>query len=203
MSITYPLSLPSSKIKRINLRANTRVGMVPSTFTNQYQVYEWSGQMWIAEVTLALMGRSDAAAWNAFLLKLNGPSGTFLMGDPSCATPLGSAPGTPVVNGSNQIGKVLLTKGWTISQTNILKAGDYIQIGNNLYMNLNDANSDSSGNASLDIFPRLRSSPTNNTTIITASTKGIWRLFDPEFPVYDVDEGKIFEVGFTAIEVVS
>lgn len=200
MTISYPLSLPNTNFKRLTMRANTVVAQSRSPFTYQSQVYEHNGAMWIAEVTFPLMSRADAEAWTCFLLKLNGPYGTFLLGDPSAKTPQGYASGSPKVNGANQTGKVLNTKGWTPSITNILKAGDYIQISTSLYKVLVDANSDSSGNATLDIWPRLRTNYSDNTTIVTSNTTGLFRLLQSDFPVYSADEAKNYEVFFTAIE---
>jgi len=200
MAISFPLTLPNINIKRLTLRANTIVGQTRAAFTHQTQVYEWPGQSWIAEVTLPIMARADAELWNCFLLKLNGPAGTFLLGDPSAKTPRGIASGSPKVNGAGQQGKILLTKGWTPSLTNILRAGDYIQIANNLYKNLNDVNSDGSGNTTLDIFPRLRTDYANDTVIITTNTVGRFRLLFPDFQIYTVDEAKNYEIAFTAVE---
>ena len=143
MAISYPLSLPSTPgIKRVTLRSLTSVAILRNPFTFQQQVQEFAGQIWGADVTLPIMERADAENWNSFLLKLNGPAGTFLLGDPAAKSPRGVATGSPKVNGASQTGKSLNTKGWTVSVTGILKAGDYVQIGQRLYKNLNDVNSD-------------------------------------------------------------
>ncbi len=177
MPISYPLSLPTtSSIARIRLTANDIVGISQSPFTAAQQVYKYPGQFWEADVTLPPMKRADAEYWVAFLLKLNGPFGTFLLGDPLGATARGVATGTPLVNGGSQVGNELVTDGWTVSQTGILRAGDYIQLGSGataqLYKILDDANSDGSGNATFTIWPSLRSSPANNAAITVTSTAG-------------------------------
>lgn len=200
MTITYPLTLPNTNFKRITMRANTVVAESRSPFTYQSQAYEHNGAIWIAEVTFPIMSRADAEAWTCFLLKLNGPYGTFLLGDPSAKTPRGVVSGTPEVNGSGQVGKVLLTKGWAPSVTNILRAGDYIQIENHLYKNLNDVNSDGSGNATLDIWPRLRANYSDGEAIITSNCVGTFKLLQSDFPIYSADEAKNYEVFFTAVE---
>lgn len=201
MTISFPLSLPSTNFKRLNLRCSTQVAVTRSPFTFATQVYTWKGAIWIAEVTLPIMDRQTAEYWNCFLLQLNGPAGTFLLGDPSAKTPRGVASGSPVVNGANQSGLTLSTRGWTAGTTNILRAGDYLQIGNNLYKNLKDVNSDGSGIAALDIWPRLRSSTiADGTTIIVNNTVGIFRLLQNDFQIYSVDESKNYEVFFTAVE---
>lgn len=203
MTITFPLTMPSSNFRRLTIRANTVVGVTRSEFTLQTQVYKFTGQAWIAEVTLPILEREEAEAWTAFLLKLNGPFGTFMLGDPTCATPRGVASGTPLIKGAGQQGQILITDGWTINTTNVLKAGDYIQISNELYKVLNDASSNGSGEATLDIFPILRQSYADNLGITTSSPKGKFRLIQDDVPIYNVNADHTYEIGFTAVEAIS
>lgn len=204
MSITYPLSLPSNKIKRIDFYSLSAVGAQRSQFTFARQVHAHSGMMWGADITLAPMERTDASAWNAFLLSLNGQEGTFLLGDPLAGTPLGMATGTPQVNGGGQTGQSLVTDGWTTSTTDILKAGDYIQLGTGssaqLYCLLNDADSNGSGQATLDIWPRLRTSPVDNASIIVNSCKGNFCLSGNQVKLFSADETKIYDIVIQCME---
>lgn len=202
MTITYPLTLPSSNFQRLSIRSNVAAGVVRNPFTMQSQVHQFTGQMWIAEVTLPLLERADAEAWSAFLLKLYGPYGTFMLGDPLAATPRGTAPGAPKVKGGSNQGSTLDTDGWTAGQTGILLKGDYIQIDVNLYKVLNDVDSNGSGEATLDVFPMLRQAYADNTAITTSSAKGIWRLLQNDLPVYNVGEEKTYGVSFTAVEAI-
>ena len=151
-------------------------------------------------MTLPAMQRASAEAWHGFLLSLNGPWGTFTLYDPLARQPQGSAAGTPLVNGGSQTGQSLITDGWVPSTTGILKAGDYIQIGQSLYKIMKDADSDGSGNATFDIFPRLRSSPVDNTPIITDTCRGIFRLTEATVPIIGVDELQAYEVSFNCVE---
>ena len=61
-----------------------------------------------------------------------------------------------------------------------MKAGDWIQIGTGssrtLHMVMADANSDGSGNATLTLWPRVRSAFADNTALTVNSPTGIWRL---------------------------
>lgn len=148
------------------------------------------------------MTRDEFEEWVCFLLMLNGPKGTFLVGDSLARDPQGVATGTPLVNGGSQTGNSLITDGWTGNTTNILKAGDYLQIGNRLYKNLQDVNSDSGGNATLDIFPRLRESPANNAGITLSNTIGTFRLPEIDYELYTSDPFKIGGLSFTALEAI-
>lgn len=204
MAITYPLSLPTaSGIMRVRFAANDVVGVVQSPFTASQQVYRYTGQFWEADITLPPMKRADAEYWISFLLKLNGPFGTFLLGDPNGATARGVATGTPLVNGGSQTGNELVTDGWTTSTTGILKAGDYIQLGSGatsrLYKVLDDVNSDGSGNATLTLWPDLRSAPSDNAAITVVNPKGVFRMTSTQTS-WDINEATIYGLTFGARE---
>lgn len=204
MAITYPVSFPSSiGLANINIRARNVVGISSSPFTGQQQVYKHQGQWWEAEVTLPPMKRADAEQAVAFLLKMNGVYGTFLLGDKANTAPRGVGTGTPLVNGASQTGDELITDGWTTSITGILKAGDWIQLGEGsttrLYKVLDDVNSDASGNATINIFPNLRSSPENNSAITVSNTQGLWRLASNETE-YSIDNMSIYGMTFACVE---
>lgn len=204
MSISYPLSIPTvSGIMRVRWAANDVVAVAQSPFTASQQVYRYTGQFWEADITLPPMKRDDAEHWISFLLKLNGPFGTFLLGDPNGATPRGLATGSPLVNGAGQTGYELITDGWTVSQTGILKVGDYIQLGSaataRLYKVLDDVNSDASGNATLDLWPDLRSAPSDNETITVSNAKTNFRLASAQTS-WDINEATIYGLTFGARE---
>ena len=204
MAISYPVTFPASiGVSSINIRAKTVVGVSSSPFTGQQQVYKHQGQWWEAEVSLPPMKRDEAEQVVAFLIKMNGQYGTFLMGDFLSTAPRGIGTGTPLVNGASQAGDELVTDGWTVSTTGILKAGDWIQLGSastaTLHKVLDDVTSDGSGNATLNIFPNLRSSPGDNAAITISSPKGRWRLASNETD-YAIDNASIYGMTFACIE---
>lgn len=204
MAITYPVSFPSSiGLANINIRARNVVGISSSPFTGQQQVYKHQGQWWEAEVSLPPMKRADAEQAVAFLLKMNGVYGTFLLGDKANTAPRGLGTGTPLVNGASQTGDELITDGWTTSTTGILKAGDWIQLGSGsstrLHKVLDDVDSDGSGNATINIFPNLRSSPADNAVITVSNTQGLWRLAGNETE-YSIDNMSIYGMTFACVE---
>jgi len=181
MAITYPLTLPShTGIRNITLRAVNTVGLTQSPFTYAQQAVAHSGQRWEVDVTLPAMNRADAEQWVAFLISLRGQLGTFTLGDPVGASPRGSAGGTPLVNGASQIGGTLAIDGCTASQTGWLKAGDYIQLGTagsaTLHKVLADVDSNGSGQVSVDIWPYIRTAPSDNATVVVTNTVGRFRL---------------------------
>lgn len=199
MTISYPLTLPTSGIKHIEMTQHNSTASSQSPFTGQQQFQTYTGQWWSASVTLCTLNRASAAEWQSFLAKLRGKQGTFMMGDPDAATPQGTPVGTPLVNGASQTGNTIITDGWTASADDVLLAGDYIQIGNHMYMVLDDVSADGSGNATFDVWPRLRADVDNNDPITTSSCKTIWRLSSNAF-VWAADVNGYYTITFECTE---
>jgi hypothetical protein len=188
------------------MTARTVVGVTRSPFTGAQQVQKHQGQWWEFECSLVPMSRDNAEDWIAFLLSLNGKEGTFYLGDPYGTTPRGAATGTPRIKGLNQTGKTLITDGWGESIT-VLKAGDYIQLGTGsnarLHKVLKDASSDSASNpeATLDIFPEIKTAYSDNTVITTSNAKGVFRLSSNEM-AFDLKQASTYGISFAAAGVV-
>lgn len=234
MTITYPIDFPTDVgLTDAVLRIRTSNARSQSPFTFSEQIYSWAGQRWEIEAQLPRMKREQAEKYHCFLAKLNGRQGTFTMYVPSAKSPRGiyQSTGTHhlltesgdmlttesgdhilveygssiVVKGSGQTGSELIVDGFGANQTNVLRCGDFFQLGTGsntrLYKILNDANSDSSGSATLDIFPNLRRSPDDNEELILDNPKGLFRLATNEIDMPS-DFINTFTVSFTAIEAV-
>lgn len=207
MAESYPLALPThTGIARIRLVARDVVGVSTSPFNFKQQVYRHQGQRWEADITLPPMKRADAEQWAAFLLRLRGAYGTFLLNDPLNATPRGSAStnaGTPLVAGELQTGDELNIDGCPASATGYLKAGDYIQLGSGatatLHKVLEDVDTDGSGAATLNLWPKVRTAPADDATVTVSSAKGNFRLSSNE-TMWDIDQASIYGITFAAIE---
>ncbi len=155
------------------------------------------------------MRRDDAEQWIAWLLSLKGQYGTFLLGDPAGATPRGSAAtfqGVPKVKGASQTGEDLDIDGASANKTGWLKAGDYIQIGTGssaqLHKVLQDVNTDATGNATLTLWPDLRTSPADNADIIVSGAKGLFHLASNETN-WSINEATTYGITFGAVEALS
>lgn len=185
MAITYPLTQPSTpKPISVILSPGTINGVTESIYTAEQQVQEYEGEFWMMEMTFPRMRRAEFAPWGAFFTKLKGRKGTFYAGDPAGTSPLGVATGTPLVNGAGQSGESLITDGWTFSTTGILLQGSYIELGagilKTLHMVMNDVDSDGSGNATLEIWPGIKTAniPADNAAINLTNCQGVWRLME-------------------------
>jgi hypothetical protein len=207
MAESYPLAFPTQTgIAQVQLIASDVVSVTESPFTLSQQVVRHAGARWSATINIPPVKRSDAEYWNSFLLRLRGQFGTFLVGDPNAATPRGSASsaaGTPVVNGASQIGNNLNIDGLPASATGYLKAGDYIQLGtgatSRLYKVLEDVNSNGSGQATLNLWPDLRSSPANDATVVVSNAKGLFRLAQNDAS-WTIGNDGFYSITFSAVE---
>lgn len=184
MAITYPLtSLPAAwRVARLRWTGRSNVAVPRSVFSFAAQAQDWGGQMWLADVDFPPLGRAEAQGLVAWIRSLNGAYGTFLMGDPSRAAPLGSAaatPGTPVVDGAGQTGQDLAIRGAPASATGYLLAGDLVQIDTGadarLHEVLADVDTDGSGDATLTLWPSLRVSPADGTALAVTACVGVFR----------------------------
>lgn len=201
MAISFPISIPSSPaIKDVKFKMVSASGLGTSKFTGHQQVTVFPGQWWEIEVTLPPMARAAAEEWISFMAKLNGLEGTFTIGDPDGASPRGTGGGTPLVNGASQTGQDLITDGWNLSEA-VLKAGDYIQIGTNLYKCLTDVTSDGSGNATLTLFPKVRTAHADDAAITVTNTTGLFRLSSPQTG-WSADSLGHYSITFSAREVI-
>ena len=206
MAITYPLSLPTSiGMANIEFTATNVVAVSQSPFTLEQQILQYPGQSWSVNVTLPAQQRDLMEPWIAFLLSLQGPVGTFVLGDPNGKTPLGVGGGTPLVNGGSQTGNSLNIDGCPISTTNWLKAGDYVQVrtgsSRTLHKVLTNVTTNASGQATLDIWPKLRSAPADNASVVITNAAGIFRLSTPQ-TTWSIDNATKYGISFTATEAI-
>lgn len=203
MAISYPISLPSAfAVARIVVRQNNTVGKSVSPFSAESQTYVHQGQWWEAEIQLPPMQRDDAEDVLGAFLSLRGAEGTMLLPAPNPAI-RGAGGGTPVVDGAGQTGLELAVRGGPLSATNWLKAGDWIQLGSGsstrLHKVLVAASTDGTGDCTLDIWPRLRSSPADGATITLANCKGVFEL-SSNAQEYTIEAGMKYGYAFACRE---
>jgi hypothetical protein len=169
-----------------------------SIYTGQVEVQDYMNSFWSGTVSFPAMDRRTADLWRAFILGCRGQVNCFLLGDPKRKRPKGVASGTPLVSGGGQTGYSLVTNGWEPSLGGLLLDGDDIQIGYRRYTITQSASSDSSGNATLSIWPNLRDQPANGTAILVANCKGIFRLAQGQGNTFSSNVGSD---GVTALKI--
>jgi hypothetical protein len=143
--------------------------LVSVTNSLKRQARSRGAHAWGIELRYGAMTRAQFAPLWAFLVSQAGQAELFSVSLSAIYPPLGTASGTPLVNGGSQTGTSLVTDGWSNSQT-VLKAGDWIQVQNDLkvYMVTADVGSSGAGAATISLYPALRISPADNMSIITA-----------------------------------
>jgi len=192
LAISYPLALPTSiGIANITLSANNAVAVSSSPFTFRQQIVQHAGQRWTASVSIPPVRRDLAEPWNAFLLALNGPVGTFLLGDPNAKTPRGTATSATLTGTSGSSSP-------TITMIGTLLAGDYIQLGSGATATLHKVLVDRSGNGTVEIWPSLRSTVTDATVTLT-NTVGRFRLSSNQ-QSFSIDNASIYGISFDCVE---
>jgi hypothetical protein len=202
IALPSDLKPPAPKIRAprsIEINRFDNVAKNSSPFTGEEQVYDWMQAWWTGQVSFAPMERLSYDYWSAFIQDCRGGKNVFLIGDPKAGKPKGTALGTPLVNGANQAGFSLATKGWQANAKSILLPNDYIQIGYRLYSVCDAVDADSSGNAAIPIWPPLRDLPADGTAIITRNCRGLFRLKDNQNKS-SVNVGAYGQAGFGITE---
>ena len=189
---------------QITLSAMNAVATSESPFTYKQQIVQHTGQAWKASVTIPPVRRDLGEPWVAFLLSLQGPVNTFLLGDPNCAAPRGTAvDGDIVATGTAGASSVTLT----LSNGGTLKAGDYIQLGTSSTSKLHKVLADVSATGSVDIWPNLKPFSTAtpnwvNQAVVVEGAKGVFRLTS-NVQDWQIGNSSTYGISFEAVEVIT
>lgn len=210
MAITYPralLTVPGINEFKFHVSSNTQI--FKSAVTQVTNAIERPGDIWSGFYSFAPKKASEIRAMKAWLLSMKGGARTFYGYDPTNRNPSGIAntgSDTIVVNGTSQVGNSLICNGARNNGIDLLKAGDYFQVGNigtavQLKMMTEDASSDGSGNITLNFEPPLHESPANGAPIIFNDPVGVFRLADFDSAVWEAtpDEFTVFAFSFEEV----
>ncbi len=206
--LTMPAS-PDFTETRFGLVSNTQTDLT-SPLTQSSQFLELPGARWRAVYELPPMGREQAAAWQAFGLRLRGRAGQFYGFDPDARRPRGTARDKAagalrIVAGSpGPTGNTLIVDGAAPLEQGVFLAGDYLAYdvgtGRQLHMVVADADADSSGEMSLAIEPPIRTPPNDNASVIVTEASCVMRLEDDEFG-WEASRISRYGLNFDAVEV--
>jgi hypothetical protein len=175
--LSFPVGLLPSKFT-FGLKSNAETFVSPLNGAVQTAIRP--GSRWMATLEFSIINPTYGALLDAFMAQLDGMAGRFYL--PAFHRPAWSVatPGTPVVYGAAQVGKSLVTAGWTASQK-IGSAGDYFAVGGEFKMLVADATADGSGHATLAFAPALRNSPSDASAITISSPLATMLLMNPEY----------------------
>jgi hypothetical protein len=206
-SIDFPIDIPAGlSPASIEISAINAAAIARSPFTGVTQTQEWPNETLSAKVKYPPLTADKARALAALLFALRGPVGTLLLGDTSQPLPRGIASGTPLLDFNHAAGhKSINVKGFDAGVALQLRSGDWISIGSGtrkfLYMNLTDVDSDNTGRATLNIFPRLRDFTADATPITVLGAKGIFRL-KSNVRTFSVDAAMMYGFEFELEEAI-
>ena len=206
MTINYPIRIPVYEFAEISWAPLSVVANPRSAFTGKGQIQVLEGQWWEGQVTFPQLPVELASSLTGFLTALNGREGTFLLGDPSHQKPQGQAKdnaSSPLINGAGQIGNQISIRNGPVAVTGWLAQGDLLQLGAegtaSLHKVTKSTDTDASGLATIDIWPRLRKSPVDGAGIILEGAQGLFRL-NQDGASWSVSPPTQHDSGFACIE---
>ena len=181
----------------ITFRAVNAIATSQSPFTFKQQMIRHAGQAWEADVSIPPVRRELAEPWIAFLLSLRGSENSFLLSDPNCSAPRGTAvDGDIVATGTKGADSVTLT----LSNAATLKAGDYIQLGTLGNTKLHKVLEDISSTGVVEVWPALRKAYANEAVYV-APASGLFRL-SGNTQEWQVGSSSTYGISFMAVEVI-
>ena len=180
MTITYPRAWPSDiKIDKSEFIDDFHMNVTESlarttTFQsmNGGNTDRWRG-MWVTPILTPAQIRKLAAWKTAMTLH----KGSFHAYDADYKGP-SSVGGTPRIRGASQMGNALVTDGWPPNQSAAMYAGGYIQIVDQYYRLLEDVQTNSSGIATISVWPACRKAHNDNSLIVFNNPVMVAQLAD-------------------------
>jgi hypothetical protein len=205
MPATIDLPEVLKRVVRLSWTMEANHGLAESAFTGTVQAQRGQLERWSFTMEFRKMNRAEAQGAIAFFMRLEGQLNRFRMADPAALKPLGKGTGNPVASAATPAGsRTLSTSGWLPNVPGQLRAGDWVQIGDQLSRVREDADSDADGNATLDLWPKLMLAVPEDTPIILRPAKGIFR-FTSEAPSFDLtaaDTNKPFSFRMSGVQEV-
>ena len=183
-----PLTFPSVGIQNMSLRLKRTVAVAESPFTLGTQVFKHQGARWEAEVTLPPLKGANASVMEAFIVGLQGRSGTFTFGNP-----LHTSSATSTTSGITAIRSETLT---TTSGGSAVAAGTYFQLGDYLYI-VTEAKS--SGAGTLKFQPPLRGAIASGQALDFTLPKSLWRMQSNDIG-WSINKASIYGFSFSCCE---
>ena len=162
-----------------DLRLAPNSAFLQSPLTGVVQTVARPGERWLYTVTWKAIKGAERADILGFFAQGNGGEHRFRM--PFFGwTNRGAFGGTPVVDGAGQTGSTIAIRGCDLSVTNWVRRGDIVRFSNEISVVTADADSDGTGDISISIMPRIRTSPDDGETLRTnTDTGGLWILTSP------------------------
>jgi len=167
----FPSIAPSTT--SVQLVSNTAIFQSP--LTGAIQTLDRGGERWAMTMQFNNLKGDDVGVMTGFVARLNGQQHRFTVQN-HAEPQRGVLTGTPLVAGASQTGTSIDIDGATTGQTGWIKAGDWFSVNGELKMCVEDADSDGSGNVTINFIPRLRTSPADNAAVTVSDATGTFLL---------------------------
>lgn len=194
MVLVWPESIVPSTMNW-QLMSNSQTFI--SVFTGSAQTVRFPGSRWKCVLSFNNLTDEKSRLLEVILAQLDGESGRVKISNWLRPGLIGK--GSPIISEANQTGTMLQTKGW-ISNSIILRKGDYITVSNELKIITENVISDNDGNANIPISPMLRNSPSINEKIETVKPFGIFKLTSNDQGSFQYRPGVFSSISITLEE---
>lgn len=186
------IDIPTALLRAVSItwKMETNHALAASPFSGHVQAQRGQLERWSFTLELRRLTREEMQVAQGFFLALEASLGLFRMHDPAARLPLGTATGTPVLAATADPGdRTLSISGFTPSVSTILKAGDWIQIGDQLAKVVADVASDAAGAATVTIWPKVMVEVPITTAVVVRGAQGIFR-FTSQLPEWTADSSE-------------
>tara|TARA_S200002703_G_scaffold154916_1_gene158426 strand:- start:5492 stop:6058 length:567 start_codon:yes stop_codon:yes gene_type:complete len=184
------IAFPNISIQSMDMRLKRTVSVSESPFSYAQQVFIHPGARWEAEVTLPPLKHDQAKAFQAFLIKLKGQSGTFDFGNP-----LHNESFSVEVESNGSVRDETLT-----CSGDAVPAGNYFQVGDRLHIITDDfAGATSPATATLNFQPPLRATVLDGVTLDFTLPTTEWRMTSNDIG-WSIDKAGLYSFTFACVE---
>lgn len=170
-----------------------------SVLTGDKQTAELYGDKWAVNLQFNNRHGDEAATLRAWLFSLGGQRTRFKY-SPESISNRGTALGSGVVDGAGQLGSAITTTGWTPTQAELLKVGDYFELNGELKIVASLATADGLGDSIIEFAPALRNSPPDGAQIITNKPSATFRLENDEQAQFQIQGPLIYNASLALLE---
>lgn len=168
--IAFPTTIIKPREFELRLVSNTQIftnPLIGSIRTRAVPGYRWRGRL-----TWGDLYPPDSAKVESFLTTLRGQENRLMLWNIMRPDIYGLGGGSPLVNGANQTGDLIVIDGAAHSITNWVLPGDMIGFDDILVMVKTAANTDGSGNVTVHFEPPMWKSPADNAPVALSMPKG-------------------------------
>lgn len=158
----------------IKLRSNTK--QFTSPFNQSSQDGHFPGSSWQITMTFEQLDDEESRDLESVLFSLDNGGKVRV---PDFGRSGVNRTGIKVF-GNAQTGGSLITQGWPPNVVNVLRKGEYLEVGEELKFVLEDVSSDAAGRATIKIAPWLRGSYVSGQAINVSTPCGYFKLDDKE-----------------------